>query len=72
MAPLREGSKEQLIPQPTIPRQEKGKTVSRLLDDETAEPCRRAVDNFHEFLAIIARVKKIGLELAELESDPLK
>jgi hypothetical protein len=68
----KDGSVTERGPYLMFSRKEKGKTVSRLLDDGAAGPCRQAVDNFHEFLATVGEIKKIGLKLAELESDPQK
>jgi hypothetical protein len=59
-------------PYPLYTFKKEAKTVSRILDERELPVYRQAVENFHEFLAVVEQIKALGLALAEAEKPDLK
>jgi cell fate (sporulation/competence/biofilm development) regulator YlbF (YheA/YmcA/DUF963 family) len=62
-----DGSPRASVPCTLYTRKVKGRTVTRSLNAQSLPAVRQAVENFHEFQAVVEEFKAVGEELARTE-----
>jgi len=66
-----DGSPRTSAPCTLYTRKVQGRTVTRSLNAQSLPAVREAVENFHEFQAVVEEFKEVGEELARIEGADL-